>query len=102
MKKQIHFSELSRTDLKDIYLYIAIESPVRGRQLIVEIIQCCEQTLAKHPQIGKIRPEIYIGLRSFVFKRYTIFYREAESAIEIIRILHGSRDVENALSRDAE
>lgn len=99
MKKQIRFSELSRNDLKEIYLYIASESPTRGRQLVVEITQCCEQTLAEYPQIGKIRPEIYIDLRSFVF---TIFYREAESAIEIIRILHGSRDVENALSRDPE
>lgn len=96
MKKQIRFSEFSRADLKEIYLYIASDSPIRSRQLMVEITQCCEQTLAEYPELGKIRPDIYTGVRSFVFKRHTIFYREVDDAIEIIRFLHGSRDVDSA------
>jgi toxin ParE1/3/4 len=98
MKKRIHFSEFSKTDLKQIYRYIANDSPVRGRKLVVEITQYCEQTIAEYPQIGRVRSEIHPNLRSLVFKRYVIFYREADAAIEIVRILHGSRDVDLAFS----
>jgi toxin ParE1/3/4 len=96
MKKQIRFSEFARDDLKQIYRYIANDSPARGRKLIVEITQCCEQTIAEYPQIGRVRPEIYQDLRSLAFKRYVIFYRELAAAIEIVRVLHGSRDVDLA------
>ncbi len=81
MKKQIRFSELARADLQQIYRYIANDNPARGRKLIVEITQCCEQTIAVYPQIGRVRPEIWQDLRSLVFKRYVIFYREVDEAI---------------------
>jgi toxin ParE1/3/4 len=98
MKKQIRFSELSRADLKQIYRYIASDSPARGRKLVSELTECCEQAIADHPQIGRVRSEIYNNLRSFAFKRYVIFYREVDEVIEIVRILHGSRDVDLAFS----
>jgi len=98
MKKQIRFSELSRADLQQIYRYVSNDSLARGRKLVVEITQCCEQTIAEYPQIGRVRSEIWHDLRSLVFKRYVIFYREVDEAIEIVRILHGSRDVDLAFS----
>jgi plasmid stabilization system protein ParE len=29
------------------------------------------------------------------FTRYVIFYRSATDAIEVVRVLHGARDIEN-------
>jgi toxin ParE1/3/4 len=98
MKKKIRFSELSRADLQQIYRYIANDSPARGQKLMVEITQCCEQSIAEYPEMGRVRSEIYQDLRSLVFKRYVIFYRELDEAIEIVRILHGSRDVDLVFS----
>jgi toxin ParE1/3/4 len=33
------------------------------------------------------------GLRSFPVGDYLVFYREADQGIEIVRVLHGSRDI---------
>jgi toxin ParE1/3/4 len=34
-------------------------------------------------------------MQSFPFGRYIIFYRVVSGAIEIVRVLHGARDIEN-------
>jgi toxin ParE1/3/4 len=39
------------------------------------------------------------GLQSFPFGRYIIFYRPVANAIEIVRVLHGARDIENIFER---
>ncbi|NJK75351.1 MAG: type II toxin-antitoxin system RelE/ParE family toxin [Microcoleus sp. SU_5_6] len=36
------------------------------------------------------------------FKRYLIFYRTAETGIEILRVLHGARDLEAILDEYLE
>lgn len=52
------------------------------------------QVLARSPNIGRVRNEITEGLRSFPVGRYVIFYRPAAAGIEIVRVLHGSRDLD--------
>jgi toxin ParE1/3/4 len=39
--------------------------------------------------------ELAPGIRSFPFGPYIIFYRVVTGAIEIVRVLHGARDIEN-------
>lgn len=51
--------------------------------------------VANFPLMGKQRDELLRGMRSFPVKPYIIFYNFAQDAVEIIRILHQSRDVEN-------
>ena len=36
-------------------------------------------------------------MRSLVFGRYTIFYRLDDGVVDIIRILHGARDLDSLL-----
>ena len=43
--------------------------------------------------MGSARPELGQGTRSTPHKGYIIFFRYAEDAVEIINILHASRDV---------
>jgi toxin ParE1/3/4 len=45
--------------------------------------------------MGRSRKDLGIGLRSFSFKRFIIFYRLLEDGIEIFRILHGKQNVED-------
>ena len=46
----------------------------------------------KHPDLANIRQKAIKG-----FENYLIFYQLIEDGVEIIRVIHGSRDIENIL-----
>jgi toxin ParE1/3/4 len=50
--------------------------------------------LAEHPALGRARPEIKDGYRSFLEGRHVIFYRVAEDGIDILGIPHSARDLD--------
>ena len=50
--------------------------------------------LADSPHIGRSRSELLAGLSSFPFGRYIIFSLIIPGGIEIVRVLHGARDIE--------
>lgn len=50
--------------------------------------------LAENRRIGRARPELAPGIRSFAVRRYVIFYQAVEDGIEIVRVIHGARDIE--------
>jgi toxin ParE1/3/4 len=56
--------------------------------------------LAKQPGIGRMRDELAIGLRSLPIGRYVIFYLSLADGIEIIRVLHGARDIDTIFHYD--
>ena len=49
--------------------------------------------LAESPGVGSKRDELSIDLRSFVVGHFVLFYRRVEGGIELVRLLHGSRDI---------
>lgn len=85
-----------KTDLKEIWKYIAAHDRERA-DTFLRIVDDKLKSLAQHPFIGKERAEIMEGLRSFPVKSYVIFYRPLDDGIEVIRIIHGARDIENLL-----
>lgn len=50
--------------------------------------------MAAQPNMGRGRDELTEGLRSLPVGRYVIFYRHIPGGVEIIRVLHGSRDLD--------
>lgn len=44
--------------------------------------------------MGRRRDELAPGVQSFPFGRYIVFYRVVSDAIEVVRVLHGARDIE--------
>ena len=52
------------------------------------------ELLATHPEIGKARPELLTGIRSFPINSYVVFYRPIKDGVQILRVLNGSRDIE--------
>lgn len=44
--------------------------------------------------MGRERPEIRPGIRSFGVMSWVIFYRIGEGHIKIVRVLHGARDLD--------
>ncbi|WGV28793.1 type II toxin-antitoxin system RelE/ParE family toxin [Halotia branconii] len=51
--------------------------------------------LASNPGMGKKRDSLASNLRSFPVGNYLIFYRSINQDIEVIRVLHGARDIQS-------
>ena len=60
--------------------------------------------LAGAPALGRIRPKLGPGLRSFVADRSVLFDRPlaGSTGIELARVLHGARDLDALFSADVE
>lgn len=90
---RILFSPLAERDLEEIGDYIARDSPRRALSFIVELRAQCSK-IAIAPQAYRPRPELGEGIRSCAHGNYVIFFHEGQSGLNIVRILHGSMDIE--------
>jgi toxin ParE1/3/4 len=81
-------------DLKEIWSYVAEYNPEAAGKLIKEITRRFA-ILRDHPHMGREQDKLLVNLRSFAVKNYIIFYQPCEGGIEILRVLHGSRDIES-------
>jgi len=82
------------TDLLEIWVYIAQESSMEVADRVLGTVDQKCQALAEQPGIGRRRDELAPGLRSLPVGSYVVFYRGRENGIEVIRVLHGARDIE--------
>lgn len=55
------------------------------------------QLLAENPKAGRMRNELSENLRSFPHRIHVVFYVEHEHSVAIIRVLHGARDLSQAV-----
>lgn len=84
----------AEADLAEIWEYIARDSPENADSFVSRIFQTCQESLAPSPHLGRPREELSPGLRSLNFEDYIIFYRPIENGVEVVRVLHGRRDIE--------
>jgi toxin ParE1/3/4 len=87
-------------DLAEIWAYIADDSVDRA-DAFAALIDRKFQTLSRRPGIGRTRPELATDLRSFAVGNHVIFYLPIANGVEIVRVLHGARDLEAVLGDDA-
>ena len=80
-------------DLEEIYAFVAARSRPAAGALVDQFTERFER-LAEMPGMGRRREELPQTLRSSIVGYYMIFYRQNEGAVEIVRVLHGSRDIE--------
>jgi len=79
-------------DIEDIWSYIAGDNRVAADRF-VRTIEERIQRLVDYPLIGRPRDEFHPGLRSVPLGSYLLFYRPIVDGIEVVRILHGARDL---------
>lgn len=91
---ELRISPRAREDLIEIWSYIADDSVTNADAFIEKLYEAIEG-LGRHPGSGRHREELAPGIQSFPFGRYIIFYRAVTNSIEIVRVLHGARDIEN-------
>jgi toxin ParE1/3/4 len=85
---------LAEQDLIDIYLHVSRDNPGAADKLVRTINAKCEM-LARHPMIGRARPELRPDLRSFPFGAYLILYRAIDDGAEIVRVAHAARNLDD-------
>ncbi len=85
----------SNADLIEIIRGIAKGSPAASKNVLDRIENTLER-LAEQPFSGRARPELGSDLRSAPaekYKQYVVFYRPLPDGIEVVRVLHGARDI---------
>ncbi|MBE9234972.1 type II toxin-antitoxin system RelE/ParE family toxin [Anabaena aphanizomenioides LEGE 00250] len=84
-------------DLIEIWLYIAADNQVVADKILDQIEEK-SQLLAKNPGIGQARPDIAPEMRYFPVGSYLILYREIKDGIEVVRVVHGARNLPDVFS----
>ncbi len=79
-------------DLFEIWDYIATDSIAQADKMSDEFDRVFS-LLAENPEIGRAREELEEGLQSFPVAHYVIFYEAVQEGIEVLRVLHGARDI---------
>jgi len=92
--KRYQLSGPAQRDLREIGGYIAQDNTAAALRFL-ELLRAKCESLGEMPGMGREREELGAGLRSFAAGRYVIFYREREDGIEVVRVLHGARDVDS-------
>jgi toxin ParE1/3/4 len=94
MSRGLRFSPAFKDDLDSIFYYIAEDNPSAASKFVKKIKDTCRH-IARFPEIGVARDDIGLGtnLRSFPIGNYILFYRISVAHVEMVRIIHGSRDI---------
>jgi toxin ParE1/3/4 len=85
---------LAEQDLIEIHNYIHRDNPSAAEKLVRAVNAKCE-LLARSPRIGRARPELKPDLRSFPYGAYLILYRIIEDGVEIVRVAHSARNLDD-------
>jgi toxin ParE1/3/4 len=85
---------LCRNDLKEIGRYIAEQS--QSLDIAMRFLDAIDHrctTYAESPLLGEACPDLGARVRRFSIGNYVVFFQPIEDGIELLRILHGARDI---------
>jgi toxin ParE1/3/4 len=91
----VRLAESAQEDLLDAWLHIARDNPTAADR-VLDVIEREADALAGQPLMGRARPELGRGVRSWpTATPYLLFYlAEKAGGITILRILHHARDIQ--------
>ena len=85
----------ARADLIEIGDFIAADSPQRAASFVAEI-EARMREAAERPMSFPARDELHEGLRAARHGRYLIFFMGQGNEVQVVRVLHGARDLPRA------
>ncbi len=86
------FTRQAREDLIDIWLHIAADDPGAADR-VLDRLEMAAMNLIENPRMGPARDDIRQGLRYLVSDTYLILYRIVKDGVEVVRVVHGRRDL---------
>ena len=91
---RVRFTSSAEADLLALWLNIAEENLVAADESL-DSIQATISLLGSQPEMGRARPELSDGLRSFPTRTpYIIFYLPNDDGLLVVRVLHHARDID--------
>ncbi|MGA9622876.1 MAG: type II toxin-antitoxin system RelE/ParE family toxin [Bryobacteraceae bacterium] len=89
-------------DLDDIWRFIASDNRAAADRVEEAIFAACE-ALARNPLQGHIRPDLTkLPVRFWTLPshpNYMVVYRPETSPLQVLRVLHGKRNIRRILNR---
>lgn len=99
MAKKFKLTPEAKLDLKKIGRFTEKEWGKEQRNKYLAQLDTRIRNIAENPHLGRERPEIKAGYRGVNEGKHVIFYRIRDTGVEILRVLHGSMDIEHRLGR---
>ena len=90
--KTVKRTPIAAQDYREIMDYLLERSEPAAERFNREVEATC-RLLAGQPRMGRPRDDLLTGMRSIVLGRYLLFFRAKDSEIQILRIIHGSRNI---------
>lgn len=92
--KPFQLTPAAEEDVIEIDTYLSEHAGTAADRVLDGIEATC-RLLGEHPGVGRHRDELGPGVMSFPASSYVVFYTEDQdqSAVMILRILHGHRDI---------
>lgn len=87
-------TEAARSDLEEIHDFIFLDSPGAAAR-VRSALRDAMRRLARNPRMGHSRTDLADEpLRFWPVYSYLIVYRSEADPIQVVRVLHASRDVQ--------
>lgn len=94
MKRKLVFTPAARSDLEEIFWFIAADNPRRARSYVAEIEQAC-RNLRDMPNMGTRRHDLRPGLYVFpLWRRIIIAYELPDNRLDVLRVFSAGQDYE--------
>jgi toxin ParE1/3/4 len=102
--KPVRVRPLADADIDAVLAYVRKRSPAGARRLLASLEQNFER-LSRDPGIGSSRyahvlPVEGLHVWQVVGWPYLIFYLERSDHLDVVRVLHGARDIPSALEAE--
>jgi toxin ParE1/3/4 len=85
-------SRRAENDLYEIWKHIAGGSEENADRF-VDKLTARFTLLGRNPYLGRPRDDLRTGIRGFPFENYLILYRVKSASVQVVRVMHGSRDL---------
>ncbi len=92
MKRTLRAEE----DLLEIWVHIARDNPAAA-DAVLDGLDERSRWLTDYPELGRRRPDIVEQVRSIRFGEFLILYRVNDTSVEIVRYVHGRRNLNEIL-----
>ena len=90
-------SPAAQDDITDILLYTLQTWGEEQMDVYAASLDKGLMLLINKPDIGRSRPELYSGCRSYRIREHVVYYAVHDEDINVARILHGRMDAKRHL-----
>ncbi len=93
--RRLKIKPRARLDARTIWSYIAEHNASAATRILQRIFDRF-QLIRRSPESGEERADISHGARQAIVENYVIFYEFDDTAVSILRVIHGARDLPSA------